>query len=410
MVVMIPVKILEYIKLALLEIWYNKVRTLLTLLGIIIGITSVITIIFVVQGTEDFVLNEFEKIIPLDVIMARSEYDSRSYEPLVDFTYDDLKNIRQQDDFRALTMEKQHNLEVRAPHNKEEATVIGTSGDFLVIQDLELLQGRFFNSIDLKNHRRVVVLEEEIARDLFPGKNPLGEKIYFDNHSFRVIGVFGEEESSFFGSFFGDRIIIPVTSYSRLRQKQEQPTIYARFAEEMPLTAAVSRLQEILDDHYGLTAEGDSRFFVRELGMVDGLEVITIGLMILLGGVASLTLVVAGIGVMNIMLVIVTERTKEVGLRKALGATRGSIMLQFLIESVILCLVGGVFGVLGGYAASSAVLDFAHSMIELDIQPAVPLWAVFLALLFTCGVGLFFGIYPAYKASKLDPIVALEQE
>ncbi|MFW5985507.1 MAG: ABC transporter permease [Halanaerobiaceae bacterium] len=404
-------KIFEYIKLALLEIWHNKVRTFLTLLGIIIGITAIVTIIFVIQGAEDFLMHEMEKKYPLDVVVASPKHDSRTQAPLVEPEISDLDDLKQKEDFAALNLDISHQEQIFSQEQKLEAHVMGTGVDLLRIKELEMKRGNFFNQVNLRNHHRVAVLEKELAEELFKQRDPVGERIYFNGNSFEIIGIIAEGEESLLGGFGEDRILIPSTVYQRLDNGSQNVNLQARFVEEMTQGQAIDRFHQLLDDYFGLTSEGESKFEVRKGIYYDEIiDIIPLALMILLGGVASLTLLVAGIGVMNIMLVIVTERTREVGLRKALGATRGSIMLQFLIESVILCLVGGVLGVVGGYVASEAAYGFVDNMIDLGIRPTVPYWSVIVAFIFTSGVGLFFGIYPAYKASKLDPIVALEQE
>ncbi len=169
------------------------------------------------------------------------------------------------------------------------------------------------------------------------------------------------------------------------------------------------KIEEILNTRHGVTSSGKSKFMLRNFATgIDMINIIKIVLMLLLGGVASITLLVAGIGVMNIMLVIVAERTREIGLRKALGATRRDILIQFIIESIILCIMGGFIGIILGYLGCELAINLAQE--HINISQSVPLWSVLVSLLFTSGVGLFFGVYPAFKSSRLDPIEALHYE
>ncbi|MFW5999357.1 MAG: ABC transporter permease [Halanaerobiaceae bacterium] len=401
-------QVFEYIRLALLEIWNNKLRTFLTLLGIVIGIIAVITIIFAVGGVEEFIVSELENIVPRDVLFANAENDPRTEEPRIKFDLEDLNQLREKEEFRALNIEREHSGEVRSPYDRIEGTIIGTATDFLSMEEMKMKQGRFINHRDLESRSRVAVLEAKAAEDLFGANDPLGEKIRFSGQSFRIIGVIEEKGDGIFGSFGGDRVVIPTTSYGRLQDGSEYPGLYARFTEDVSVEEAEDHFTELLDDVYGLTEEGESKFNVGRYINLEGMDAIFISLSLLLGGVASITLLVAGIGVMNIMLVIVTERKREIGLRKALGATRGNLVLQFLIESVILCLTGGVLGIAASFVIRNVALNIARQYI--DIQAGIPLWAIILAFVFTAGVGLVFGIYPAYRASRLDPIEALEHE
>ena len=201
---------------------------------------------------------------------------------------------------------------------------------------------------------------------------------------------------------------IPLTNFERYFGIKDRFAVLIRAADRGNIGRTQAKILEALDEKYGLV-EGESKFQAFNLSEgIEGISIIKIVLMVLLSGVASITLLVAGIGVMNIMLVIITERTKEIGLRKALGASRGDILIQFIIESIFLCLLGGVLGIVLGYLGSNLALNYAREFINLEV--AVPFWSVILSLAFTCGVGLFFGIYPAAKAAKLDPIVALQYE
>lgn len=406
-------KLVEYIRLALSEIFHNKVRTFLTLIGIIIGIGAVIIIVFVVQGAEKFIMGELERIAPVDVMMVYGRYDSQTHRFLGHLTGDDIKMIEEKegDRIRAMAPRYWYNGELVYKGEEQGCDIIPTTPSFQNIYGLKLARGRFLTNLDVENLNQVIVLGHEIAEKMFENEDPLNKKVTLFGSVFTVVGVLPEDyQSPILSVSVNDRkVFIPISVVERFGGFKNRFNLLIRLKDRSYMPQTVSRIQNMLDAKYGMAEDGKSRFFVRDLA--SGLEVIgtiKIVLMVLLSGVASITLLVAGIGVMNIMLVIVTERTKEIGLRKALGATRKDILIQFIIESIILCLVGGIMGIGLGYLGSGFALNLANNFVEMEAE--VPFWAVILSLLFTTGVGLFFGIYPAAKASRLDPIQALHYE
>ena len=406
-------KFLEYIRLALSEIFHNKTRTFLTLIGIIIGIAAVIIIIFVIQGAETFVMSEIEKIAPIDLVEVYNRYDSNSQRFFGKMTFADIEYIRdkEKNNITAIAARYRGEGTLRAQGKEIDFNLVTTTPDFKEIYDLEIAQGRFLNNLDIENLNQVIILGFKTANKVFGQINPLGKKVILNDMSFTVVGILPKDyESPVFPVSINDnRGFIPITVMERITGNTNKFSVLVRAKGKEKLPYIQNQVIKHLDARHGLTANGKSKF--TTYNMAEGLEMVTIikiVLLLLLGGVASITLLVSGIGVMNIMLVIITERTREIGLRKALGANKKDILLQFIIESIILCFFGGIIGIIFGHLGSDLILKLAKNYIQLEAT--VPIWATLLALIFTSFVGLFFGIYPALKAARLNPIEALHYE
>lgn len=404
---------LEYLRLALTEIINNKARTFLTLIGIIIGIATVILIIFIIQGAETYIMNELTQIAPLDLFQVNNKYNSDTNRWIGQMTYKDIQAIKEKSghNIKALAPRISSSGKIRYEGKEEDFNMISTTPDFQYIYDLKLNSGRFLSQIDIENFNNVIVLGNETAENIFQNQSPIGQKVNIEGMTFKVIGVLPKDyESPLFPvSINNNRGFIPITVLERIYNAKNRFTLMVRAKDRNHLTTVKNDVENILNTRHGTTDNGQSKFNIYE--MANGIEMVSIvkiGLMILLGGVASITLLVAGIGIMNIMLVIVAERTREIGLRKALGATKRNILTQFIIESVILCIFGGIFGIILGYFSSHIAMNIAQNYINFDLS--IPLWSIIVSLAFTSGVGLFFGIYPAAKAAKLDPIEALNYE
>ena len=407
------VKFLEYIRLALSEIFHNKTRTFLTLIGIIIGISAVIIIIFVIQGAETYVMSELERIAPVDLMQVYNRYDSKTQRFLGQMTFEDIDYIeeKEKNNIKAIAPRYSGDGSLRYDGKEIDFNLITTTPAFKEIYDLEIAEGRFINKLDIENFNQVIILGHETAENIFGNDKAIGEKVVLDGTSFTVVGILPKDyESPILPVSINDnRGFIPITVMERITGTKNRFSILVRANGREKLPYVKNKVMEHLNIRHGLTVEGKSKF--ATYNMVSGLEmvnIIKIVLLILLGGVASITLLVAGIGVMNIMLVIITERTREIGLRKALGANKKDILSQFIIESIILCFVGGILGIFLGHIASDFIGQIAKNYIQLNAT--VPLWASLVSLIFTSFVGLFFGIYPALKAARLNPIEALHYE
>jgi len=406
-------KWLEYIRLAIYEIWHNKIRTFLTLIGIIIGIASVILIIYIIQGAEVFLLQELEKIAPTDVLIAYTRWDPDTRRSMAEISPSDIKQIKNVtgENISAISPRYSDSESVRKGVREEDATIIAGNENIDLLYDLDLARGRFLTNFDILENNKVAVLSQEIAGKLFPTEDPLGKNIRMFGTNFRIIGILlPKEESIIANNINENNIYMPVTTYQRLRGRGSNFSMIMIKVSDKKLTSGVIRqINNIFNSRYGLDKFGRSKFFVREwVSGLDQVQVVKTVLLILLSSVASVTLLVAGIGLMNIMLVIVTERTREIGLRKALGAKRRDILFQFMIEAIVLCISGGTAGVLLGIFSTEIAENIATQFIDFSYQ--VPEWAIITSLVFTTSIGLFFGIYPAVKAARLNPIEALRHE
>jgi putative ABC transport system permease protein len=283
--------------------------------------------------------------------------------------------------------------------------VIGTTPESQEVRRLNIASGRFFNDLDLQRNRRVIVLGSQVAEQLFEDENPVGKKVRIKNLSLKIIGVI-EEKGSFLGTNQDDAVFLPLTVMVSQLVGNTSP-----YGIELSLINIESQNEDTIEDtkfqienllrlRHQIIAEDD--FSVETPKQVLQIfNTITTGLTIMLAAIASISLLVGGIGVMNIMLVSVTERTQEIGLRKALGAQERDILTQFLIEAIVLSLTGGIMGILIGSGGLFLVASFT------PLSPSVSTFAVLISMGFSSGIGLIFGSFPAYRAAKLDPIVAL---
>lgn len=407
-------KLLEYFKLACYEIWHNKLRTFLTLIGIIIGIAAIIIIVTVVQGAEKFVVNEVKKVAPAEILEIYPRWNPATYRPFAQLTMEDIHYLERNfgDRIQAIAPQYWTSEEIRYQDQNHSINLIATTESYQTMYNLAIEKGQFFSQVDVENLSQVLVLGADLAEELFAEEDPIGQKIQLWNSTFTVIGVLTKNEQSMIIpiSMNDGRAYFPYSVWERFTGVKDRFSLLVQLTDSSLMSSMKLNLQTALDQRHGLDKNGQSKFWRSEFsGGLDQLSTIKIVLTILLSGVAGITLLVAGIGVMNIMLVIVAERKKEIGLRKALGGTKFDILSQLIIESIILCLVGGVFGVLAGYLGSNLAFMLAKNFIP-NIQSGVPFWAVILSFGTTTCVGLFFGIYPAFKAAKLDPIQALHHE
>jgi putative ABC transport system permease protein len=284
-------------------------------------------------------------------------------------------------------------------------TVIGTTPNYITVRSFEIKEGRFFNDFDLKRSKRVAVLAPDLANKIFDNQNPIGQKIRIQNTTFEVIGLTVAKGSAF-GNNSDDTVFIPInTMYSRLVGRTSPyginiSLISASAKDENSISAAEFQITNLLRRRHKIVREDDFTIQTQK-NLLEISNTITGALTTMLAAIASISLFVGGIGIMNIMLVSVTERTQEIGLRKAIGATQTDILLQFIIEAVILSVAGGLIGITIGGGSIILVGIFT------PLESTISLSAVVLAASVSGGIGLFFGVVPARRAAKLDPMVAL---
>ncbi|NEP56678.1 MAG: FtsX-like permease family protein [Symploca sp. SIO2G7] len=400
--------LVESIKMASTTLINNKLRSGLTMLGIIIGNASVIAMVGIGQGAQKLASEEFEALGPnvLFVIPGSQETRDVTFETPKTLVFEDAKAIASQVRAVAEAAPQINVPQLITYRNKNtQSLVVGTTPEFLSVRDFEMARGRFITELDLKRNNQIAVLGPELAEQLFGDQNPIGKQLRIKNASFQIVGLM-KAKGAFLGTNQDDIIYVPLTTMANRLVGNTSPYgievswIAVSAKDQDSIEAAQFQIENLLRLRHKITGEDD--FFVRaQKDVLAIVNTVTGALTFMLGAIASISLLVGGIGVMNIMLVSVTERTSEIGLRKAIGATEQDILIQFMIEAVILSATGGIVGTLigvGGVLLVGAVTP---------LSTGISLGAILLAVSVSGGIGLFFGVVPARRAAKLDPIVAL---
>jgi len=396
----------ECFSLAINSLRVNKLRSALTLLGIVIGVASVITMVSMGEGAQQLVSGEISSLganlIWIQPDYANTEVQKGNYKQLSLQEVDLIASLAP--DLSAYSPQIAYGQQARYQNQAQDITIGGVNEQYLTIRSLEMESGRFISELDNQLARKVVVIGKGIADQLLKDVDPIGATIKIGDQQFVVIGVLAKETSTNFttDNTTGDNYAyIPITTAIRLTGYTSVPIVFGQTADARRMSAARTQLEQAL-----VTVRGtDHRMRVdSQDDMIELFSTITSVFTAILAGIGSISLLVGGIGVMNIMLVSVTERTREIGIRKALGAQKGDIIKQFLIESIVLCLLGGVFGIIFGSLGSALIASFA------PWSSVLSWFSVFLAVSFSTLIGLIFGVYPAYKAAQLDPINALRYE
>lgn len=392
----------------------NKVRSGLTILGIVIGVAAVIAMLAVGQGAQDTITGSISGLGSnlLFVFPGNLQEDVRNPQPL---TMGDAEAIR--DPFQAPSVENvapvltDSDL-VSYGGDQTRTEIYGITPEYLTVRSYELLEGEFIVEDHILGRSSVVLLGPEVADRLFDRRFGItGETVRIDGQPFRVIGVLAPKGGSSFGSQ-DNVVLVPFsTAQARLirRSRERVDLIFVQAVNADAVTAASNEIADILRARHRTELGADDFTIFSQQDFVATAQTITGVLTIFLGGIAAISLLVGGIGIMNIMLVSVTERTREIGLRKAVGARRRDILIQFLTESSLLSLFGGLIGIAFGWLIAFVVGRIAASS-GTPLQPVVGINAILLATLFSTAVGLFFGIYPANRAAGLEPVEALRYE
>lgn len=401
---------LESIKLALNAIWVNKMRSLLTMLGIIIGISSVIAVVALGQGSNTMMKKEFENYgVNRAYLRTNWRKNLTSRDRL---THEDINALRRgfKDELDAIST----NLNVRgeALLGKKKVSVImnGVNEEYNRIDRKEIIKGRYLLEGDIKAKRNVAVIDEEMAFENFGRIDVLGERIILSTHSRNIslviVGVYANK-GSVFGGFGGDEqkeIYTPISTVEKMFGIGNQVYgIHMNLKQGVDINKTLDRMIKLIERRHDNSGKGKYMSHSAESQM-ESVNKITGVMTMVVGAIAAISLLVGGIGVMNIMLVSVTERTREIGIRKAIGARHRDILLQFLVEAIIISGIGGVIGTVLGIGLSFIISSF------IKITPTISPVTILIAWVFSAGVGIFFGIYPANKAAKLDPIEALRYE
>lgn len=388
--------IFQSIKMAWNSIASNKMRSFLTMLGIIIGVASLIVLVSIANGATGSVTDTISAM-GNNLLTVTIQDDKEN--PL---RLSELSEFADGGNISMTAPIAQTSVTAKSGYTSEDATVYGTTGAYYDIQGLELSAGRWLKKSDVDNNTYVVVLNAYAATQLIGRISCVGESISLDGKKYEIVGVLKEEENSL-SSESNERLeaYIPYTSLTRLADNVLYVTsFYAASADEESMDAAENTLTQKMLDRFG--DDEDAFSIVNQSAVMETMQSVTNTLAWMLGGIAAISLVVGGIGIMNIMLVSVTERTKEIGIRKAIGAGRGGIMAQFLIEALMVSMMGCLIGI-GLSAVVLKIVGIFVSDMSFSISPQV----VAVAVGFSAFIGVIFGIYPANKAAKKHPIDAL---
>jgi len=405
---------LESLRSALKSIRAHGFRSFLTTLGIIIGVAAVIATVSIIQGLSFTVNQQFEGLGTNSLsVQSYTSLANRLQGRVSRITPDDLELIsRRVDGIASITpiiYPTGNGLsQVRYGSQLTSTQITGTTYSYQDVGQIYMEDGRFLSDTDNETRRRVVIIGETVRENLALPENPVGEYIRIGDEWVKVVGL-AEERGQIFGQSQDNYVMLPFNTMRTLVGNQNNPDIFIQltFTDINGLEAIRDRITSLLRTAHDLGPEDDDDFQVQTSEQLTStFNNILSSVTLVMGGIVSISLLVGGIGIMNIMLVSVTERTKEIGICKAIGAKRHQILMQFLFESLLLCLLGGFIGLTIGYglglAASAAIPNFPTAV--------VPFWAVMLAFGFSAFVGLVFGIMPAAKAANLDPIEALRYE
>ena len=397
----------EIIRSAWRALVSNRVRTALTALGMVIGVSAVVTMLSVGEGARASVENQIRALGSNQLTVRpgaprRGPVRTGRVETL---TLADAEAIAGLPNVAAVSPEASGSAQVEFLSNNMSSSIVGTSFDYLEVHSFEMARGIMFSERDIQSRRRVAVIGSNVATTLFGGLSPLGERIQIKGVAFQVVGVLAEKGDNGFSSP-DDQVLVPVSTHQGVLFGNDYlSSIAVQVATEEAMDGVQASIESVLRIRHRLAPGADADFYVRsQTEMLETMGEITGTFTALLGGVAAVSLLVGGIGIMNIMLVSVRERTREIGIRMAVGARRRDVLLQFLIEAVIVSLVGGVIGLAAGWGGAHAISYFA------GWETLVPIYAVALALLTSLGVGVVFGVGPARHAARLDPVEALRHE
>ena len=401
----------ESIAIAFTSLLSNKMRTILTMLGIIIGVGAVIVMVSIGMGVRQNITNSIASLGSNMLIVTPGSANKGGVRSAAGSSQklklDDAEAIKKKIkniDYVSPTVNSSY--QIVYGNENWNSSVYGVTPEYLKIRSLSVTSGSFITASDINSRNRVAVIGSTVASNLFDTTNPVGKNIRIGNQPFRVIGVLESKGQSSMGNDQDDVVIIPLTTaQERLMGITYIRSINIQVSDSSKMDLVQEQVESLLRQRHRIRTGQDDDFTVRNLtSLLETVNNTTTMLTLFLGSIAAISLLVGGLGIMNIMMVSVTERTREIGIRKALGATFKHIMLQFLIEAVIIGVVGGVLGILFGVGSALLVSKVSTFTTYITVFPIV------ISFSFSVGIGLFFGLYPARKAARLDPIEALRYE
>ena len=396
--------------LALKEIRRNILRSFLTILGIVIGVASVIAMVMIGDGTTANVKQSISKLgtnmLTLRVGQERRgpPKEDNSAKP---FTEGDISAIKNEvQNIKAVASENNTRINIVYGNKSNSASVIGTNNDYFVIKDWEVTDGRIFDESELNSGKSSCIIGTTMVKQLFGEENPIGTNIRLKNLSCNVIGVLKSKGASAFGSDQDEIIIVPLKMFQqKIKGDKDISSILISITSGKYIENAKTEITSLMQERRSLRVDEPDNFHIRDMEeMLSAMTSTTKMLTYLLGSIAGISLLVGGIGIMNIMLVSVTERTREIGTRLAIGAMENEVLLQFLVEAIVLSTLGGIIGIILGLSIGFVAVDVMELAFILNNQ------IIMISFFFSTLIGVVFGYFPARKAARLNPIDALRYE
>ena len=402
--------LLNALLIAIKEIRRNILRSILTILGIVIGVASVIAMVMIGDGTTANVTANIEKLGSnmLNVRVGQEKRgaprDDNSAKP---FKIEDITAIKNEvSNLKGVTAENSSMANVVFGNKSNSSLIVGTTNDYFIIKDWEVEQGRIFEEGELSSGKSVCILGTTVVKNLFGDENPIGATIRIKNFPCSVIGVLASKGASSFGRDQDEVVITPLKMYQRkIQGNLDVSTIIVSVMEEKYIEDAKAQIISLMQDRRAIKLGEADNFHIRDMkDILNTMTSTTKMLTYLLGSIAAISLLVGGIGIMNIMLVSVTERTREIGIRLAIGAMQSEVLLQFLIEAIVLSTWGGIIGIFLGLGVGYGVVQIFELPYIINTQ------IILISFIFSTLIGVIFGYFPARKAARLNPIDALRYE